>query len=81
MELTSEEKDIMLHALGASSHKAKLGFRNYYCTNQNDTRLENLVEKGMMRRGYEDGVSRYYHVTTQGIKELGLPEDTLSYQD
>lgn len=69
-------KDILLHALGNSHVGIALGWRNNYCTDENDPQCEKLVELGLMARGclINDGRDRYYYATKAGKELCGVHE-------
>ena len=69
---TLTEVGIMRHALGADSRDP--GYRNQYCVADGDKVLSAMVEKGLMREGrtINQGRDRYYHVTDEWSKALGI---------
>lgn len=70
--LTDEQTDIIRHSLGLT--QSKKPYRNHYCANISDSRLEPLAEAGLMERGsvINEGRLRYYHVTQAGAQAVGL---------
>lgn len=78
--MTDEQTEIIRHSLGLTNPRAKgKPYRNHYCADAEDQRLEPLVEAGLMRRGgiINEGRNRYYHVTAAGAAAVGseLPKD------
>lgn len=76
MEITvsAEQLDDIRHALGWSHtpNLSKLGWRNYYFTNEPIVHLDDLVVKGLMtRNGF------VYRVTLKGGKLIGMPRKRL----
>lgn len=78
--LTKEEKHVLLHSLGWSDlrwyDKNKLEetpYRNYFYTGEDTTDYPiicSLIEKKLMfcsGASWDNGASKYYHVTEQGI--------------
>ena len=72
--ITDRERELMLHALGSSSPKTALGWRNYFCTEDGDPEWESLVDRGLASSGktINDGTDRYYCVTALGCELLGV---------
>lgn len=76
--LTADEQHILLHTLGMGSHieTSRHGYRNHYCANAGDERLESLADRGLMIRGgtINDGRHQYYAVTKAGAALVGRPD-------
>ena len=72
--ISDKQREIMLHALGSSSTKYPLGWRNYYCAATDDPELLDLVEVGLMKASLtlNDGRNCYFVVTDAGLVALGL---------
>ncbi len=70
--MTSEQREILRHALGLNRGDAVEPYRNYYADEPNAKTCNELVEKGAMIKGREiEGGLIYYHVTNFG-KELAM---------
>ena len=79
IDLTKEEKQILLHSLGLSNidfyneYLIDSPYRNNFYTSENTTDypiIKSLIEKGLMQdtnKGWEKG-SRYFIVTEKGIE-------------
>jgi len=72
-QLTSEELDILRHALGADPLRPglKVGWRNNYCAGGDDVAVcDSLVRKGMMRKygGSIETCGPVYSATNDGIR-------------
>lgn len=71
--MTPEQREIILHALGSSSTKRPLGWRNYYLAPATDKNLLDLVQCGLMKGGasINQGRDRYFFVTPLGVYSVG----------
>jgi len=72
IKLTPEQRENMLHALGASH--GTVGWRNYYLVGENDrTSWDDLCAKGLaeIETAALGTGDRYYRVTDAGIRALG----------
>ncbi len=72
-DLTKEQVNMMLHALGKSHtpQRELMGWRNYYCVNERDASWDELVEKGLAQRG-SSVAPVYYAVSEAGLELLGV---------
>ena len=72
MDLKTEQREDLLHALGVQA-PGQRPWRNYYCAEDGAPAMEELVRLGLMRRSHtiNDGRDRYYIVTQDGAAAVG----------
>lgn len=70
MNITDEQLDDMLHALGKSQtpRREDMGWRNYFSAGRQSESWDDLVEKGLA----EQGKNHVYRVSEYGCKILGV---------
>ena len=73
--ITDEQKETLIHMLGAGEHirKSLRGYRNHFCAQvggEDEAVLEQMAALGLVRRGVviNEGTSVYYHVTEAGMQ-------------
>lgn len=72
MNLTNEERRIILNALGLA-FSSRWSQYNLYSTYHHDHRMSPLVERGLMRLAFSvPGGLQYYHVTMAGAEAAGV---------
>lgn len=82
--LTDDDRSIIEHSLGIEGKKGqkRKPYRNHYCADAGNSRLDALAVRGLMKRGgtINSGTMRYFYVTEAGAKSVGskLPEEACS---
>ena len=78
MEITTKQKELLQHTLGADSRykKKKWGFRNHFCSSDNKNcpdrlELEKLEKAGLVRSGERMG-SKVFWATKEGALAIGF---------
>ena len=80
MELSKEDRDNLMHALGATERVTKKlwGFRHHFVIAKKNSKdlasILRLEALGLMRKGKESDGLMFYFVTEAGCKEAGFDD-------